>query len=52
MAPMPWAGGRNAPRSTQLAAALSQARRRHCAVAIAKLDCLGRDVHFIPALMA
>ena len=36
----------------QLAAALSQARQRHCAVAVAKLDCLGRDVHFISTLMA
>ena len=36
----------------QLAAALSQARQQHCAVAVAKLDCLGRDVHFISALMA
>jgi DNA invertase Pin-like site-specific DNA recombinase len=36
----------------QLAAALAQARRRRCAVAVAKLDCLGRDVHFISALMA
>ena len=36
----------------RLAAALSQARRRHCALAVAKLDCLGCDVHFISALMA
>jgi DNA invertase Pin-like site-specific DNA recombinase len=36
----------------QLAAALSQARQRHCAVAVAKLDCLGRDVDFISAFLA
>ncbi|MBR0796860.1 recombinase family protein [Bradyrhizobium jicamae] len=36
----------------QLAAALSEARRQRCAVAVAKLDRLSRDVHFISGLMA
>jgi DNA invertase Pin-like site-specific DNA recombinase len=36
----------------QLAAALSEARRRHCPIAVAKLDRLSRDVHFISSLMA
>lgn len=35
----------------QLAAALTDARRRKCAVAVAKLDRLSRDVHFISGLM-
>lgn len=35
----------------QLAAALAQARRNKCAVAVAKLDRLSRDVHFISGLM-
>ena len=39
-------------RRPQLAAALAQARRRKCAVAVAKLDRLSRDVHFISGLMA
>jgi DNA invertase Pin-like site-specific DNA recombinase len=39
-------------RRPQLAAALSEARRRKCAVAVAKLDRLSRDVHFISGLMA
>ena len=36
----------------QLAAALAEARRHRCAVAVAKLDRLSRDVHFISGLMA
>jgi DNA invertase Pin-like site-specific DNA recombinase len=36
----------------QLATALKEARRRKCAVAVAKLDRLSRDVHFISGLMA
>jgi DNA invertase Pin-like site-specific DNA recombinase len=39
-------------RRPQLAAALSEARRQHCPVAVAKLDRLSRDVHFISGLMA
>ena len=39
-------------RRPQLAAALSEARRRRCSVAVAKLDRLSRDVHFISGLMA
>src|SRR5262245_22343037 len=39
-------------RRPQLAAALAEARRRRCAVAVAKLDRLSRDVHFISGLMA
>jgi DNA invertase Pin-like site-specific DNA recombinase len=39
-------------RRPQLAAALSEARRQRCAVAVAKLDRLSRDVHFISGLMA
>jgi DNA invertase Pin-like site-specific DNA recombinase len=39
-------------RRPQLAAALSEARRHRCAVAVAKLDRLSRDVHFISGLMA
>jgi DNA invertase Pin-like site-specific DNA recombinase len=39
-------------RRPQLAAALAAARRRRCAVAVAKLDRLSRDVHFISGLMA
>lgn len=39
-------------RRPQLASALAQARRRHCPVAVAKLDRLSRDVHFISGLMA
>ena len=38
-------------RRPQLAAALTEARRRKCAVAVAKLDRLSRDVHFISGLM-
>jgi DNA invertase Pin-like site-specific DNA recombinase len=34
-------------RRPQLAAALNEARRQRCAVAVAKLDRLSRDVHFI-----
>ena len=36
----------------QLVAALSEARRQRCSVAVAKLDRLSRDVHFISGLMA
>jgi DNA invertase Pin-like site-specific DNA recombinase len=39
-------------RRPQLAAALSEARRHRCSVAVAKLDRLSRDVHFISGLMA
>ena len=39
-------------RRPQLAAALAEARKRKCPVAVAKLDRLSRDVHFISGLMA
>ena len=39
-------------RRPQLAAALAEARRRRCPIAVAKLDHLSRDVHFISGLMA
>lgn len=39
-------------RRPQLAAALTDARRQRCPVAVAKLDRLSRDVHFISGLMA
>lgn len=39
-------------RRPQLAAALVEARRKRCSVAVAKLDRLSRDVHFISGLMA
>src|SRR4051812_26106946 len=39
-------------RRPELAAALAEARRRRCPVAVAKLDRLSRDVHFISGLMA
>jgi DNA invertase Pin-like site-specific DNA recombinase len=39
-------------RRPQLAAALATARKRKCAVVVAKLDRLSRDVHFISGLMA
>jgi DNA invertase Pin-like site-specific DNA recombinase len=39
-------------RRPQLAAALNEARRLRCPVAVAKLDRLSRDVHFISGLMA
>src|SRR5260370_18685637 len=39
-------------RRPQLAAALSEARRRKCPVAVAKLDRLPPDVHFISGLLA
>src|SRR5262245_58707567 len=39
-------------RRPQLAAALATARRHKCPVAVAKLDRLSRDVHFISGLMA
>jgi DNA invertase Pin-like site-specific DNA recombinase len=38
-------------RRPQLAAALADAKRRRCPVAVAKLDRLSRDVHFISGLM-
>src|SRR5450830_308588 len=38
-------------RRPQLAAALADARKRHCSIAVAKLDRLSRDVHFISGLM-
>lgn len=39
-------------RRPQLAAALEEARRRRCAVVVAKLDRLSRDVAFVSGLMA
>ena len=39
-------------RRPQLTAALAEARKRRCTVAVAKLDRLSRDVHFISGLMA
>jgi DNA invertase Pin-like site-specific DNA recombinase len=39
-------------RRPQLSAALATARRRRCSIAVAKLDRLSRDVHFISGLMA
>jgi DNA invertase Pin-like site-specific DNA recombinase len=39
-------------RRPQLAAALVEARRRRCPVAVAKLDRLSRDLHFVSGLMA
>ena len=39
-------------RRPELAAALAEARRLKCSVAVAKLDRLSRDVHFISGLMA
>jgi DNA invertase Pin-like site-specific DNA recombinase len=39
-------------RRPALAAALAEARKRKCPVAVAKLDRLSRDVHFISGLMA
>jgi len=39
-------------RRPQLAAALAEARRRRCPIAVAKLDRLSRDVHFMSGLMA
>ncbi len=39
-------------RRPQLAAALASARKRKCAVIVAKLDRLSRDVYFISGLMA
>ena len=39
-------------RRPQLAAALAAVKRRRCAVLVAKLDRLSRDVHFIAGLMA
>src|ERR1700675_311038 len=39
-------------RRPELAAALNEARRQRCNVAVAKLDRLSRDVHFISGLMA
>src|ERR1700738_2528345 len=45
-------GSDDLERRPQLAAALSEARRQRCSVAVAKLDRLSRDVHFISGLMA
>jgi len=39
-------------RRPQLSNALAEARRKRCSVAVAKLDRLSRDVHFISGLMA
>jgi DNA invertase Pin-like site-specific DNA recombinase len=39
-------------RRPQLATALATARRNRCSIAVAKLDRLSRDVHFISGLMA
>src|SRR5437899_1468643 len=39
-------------RRPELSAALAEARRQRCPVAVAKLDRLSRDVHFISGLMA
>jgi DNA invertase Pin-like site-specific DNA recombinase len=39
-------------RRPELAAALEHARRKRCPIAVAKLDRLSRDVHFISGLMA
>jgi DNA invertase Pin-like site-specific DNA recombinase len=39
-------------RRPQLSAALGEARKQRCAVVVAKLDRLSRDVHFISGLMA
>jgi DNA invertase Pin-like site-specific DNA recombinase len=39
-------------RKPQLKAALAAARKQRCHVAVAKLDRLSRDVHFISGLMA
>jgi DNA invertase Pin-like site-specific DNA recombinase len=39
-------------RRPKLAAALAEARKAKCAVVVAKLDRLSRDVHFISGLMA
>ncbi|HEY1945334.1 MAG TPA: recombinase family protein [Roseiarcus sp.] len=39
-------------RRPELAAALTKARALHCPVAVAKLDRLSRDVHFISGLMS
>ncbi len=38
-------------RRQQLAAAPQEARRQRCSIAVAKLDRLSRDVHFISGLM-
>ena len=45
-APTPWSGVRNSP------PALAEARRHKCAVVVAKLDRLSRDVAFVAGLMA
>ncbi len=39
-------------RRPRLAAALAEARKRQCSVAVAKLDRLSRDVHFVSGLMS
>src|SRR5258708_5632630 len=45
-------GGDALDRRPQLKAALAAARKLRCHVAVAKLDRLSRDVHFISGLMA
>jgi DNA invertase Pin-like site-specific DNA recombinase len=45
-------GGDALDRRPQLKAALAAARKHRCHVAVAKLDRLSRDVHFISGLMA
>ena len=37
--------------TSNLAAALAEARRRRCSIGVATLDRLSRDVHFISGLM-
>ena len=44
-------GGTAIDRRPRLAAALREARRQRCSIAVAKLDRLSRDVHFISGLM-
>lgn len=39
-------------RRPRFAAALAEARKRQCSVAVAKLDRLSRDVHFVSGLMS
>jgi DNA invertase Pin-like site-specific DNA recombinase len=39
-------------RQPKLSAALADAKRRRCKIAVAKLDRLSRDVHFISGLMS
>src|SRR4029077_14984506 len=46
------AGADALERRPELAAALDEARRRRCAVVVARLDRLSRDVAFISSLMS